>query len=166
MFEDATGRPSLWTQVRTWLLRFYAGAFLAFALLAGAYATRHDQTWRIAFKASAVVVGALAIGCGITGYIYGVRARRAKRGSPWSSGATFGDGAHLADPDTSDRSFRSYLRAIRQQPAFVLKVSAGSLFFVGLAIRDGAETGGILVAVGIAIGIACYPVWRRRSESG
>jgi hypothetical protein len=79
ILEDVIGWRSLRSQFRTWGLRFYAGAFLCLALLAGAYATRHDQTWRIAFKALAATVGALAIGCGITSYIYGVRARRAKR---------------------------------------------------------------------------------------
>jgi hypothetical protein len=63
----------LWEQFRTWGLRAFACMLLALALLAGAYALRHNQDWRIVFK----------VACGSWSYLYAWRARLARRRSRW-----------------------------------------------------------------------------------
>lgn len=72
----------LWSRWRTWTLRFYVGAFITLALLAVARAVRHDAAARIAVKALAGVVGAIAVGMGVYGFSCWVRWRR--RRSYWS----------------------------------------------------------------------------------
>lgn len=61
-------------------LRFFVVAFVALVLLAGVYATRHAETWRIAFKVAAGTTGAVAVGCGVWSYVYTWRGRLARRG--------------------------------------------------------------------------------------
>lgn len=69
----------LWGRWRRWTLRFYAGAFIALALFAVAYAVRHHAILRIATKTLAGVVGAIAVAMGVFGFSCWVRYRRMRR---------------------------------------------------------------------------------------
>jgi hypothetical protein len=76
-FEPAD--ETLWTQWRTWTLRFYAGAFITLGLFAVAYALRHHAMLRIATKTLAGVVGAIAVAMGVFGFSCWIRYWRARR---------------------------------------------------------------------------------------
>jgi hypothetical protein len=69
----------LWDRWRTWSLRFYAAAFVALGLLAVAYAFRHHDSLRIAFKTLAAIVGGTGIAMGQYGFVCWIRYVRARR---------------------------------------------------------------------------------------
>ena len=62
-----------------------------------------------------------------------------------------------------DRSLRGFLRAIRTEPGFSLRVAAAVAFCSSLALMKGLVTAFVAVAAGVAIGLLIgFPFYRRR----
>ena len=64
---------------RTWGLRFYAGAFITFGLLALQRAVRHHHRFHQLVWVLICIVGGTAIAAGIYAYTYAVRYRLLRR---------------------------------------------------------------------------------------
>jgi hypothetical protein len=66
---------------------------------------------------------------------------------------------------SSDRSFRAFLRAIREEPGFGLRLASVGFGSTALAFDEGIETVVIaLLAAAVAVVGLAYPYFRRRGR--
>jgi hypothetical protein len=60
-------------------------------------------------------------------------------------------------------SFRAYLRVIRAKPGFWFAVVGVLAITTRNAMAEGIEPALLYVSIGVAIGVAVFPWWRRRA---